>query len=117
MPRPCKCEKPNCFPCYRWKHDAGFRAMHGGEADGTRAAFCQHIGRRLEFQTWCPSGWASTHECASRREDVSEFLGGIMQAVPSYHCQECPGYNVGASQNSSGLESGLPDSAGEPNGG
>lgn len=36
---------------------------------------------------------------------------------PNGGCGGCTSYNVGASQNSSGLESGLPDSAGEPNGG
>lgn len=36
---------------------------------------------------------------------------------PNGGCGGCTSYNVGASQNSSGLESGLPGSAGEPNGG
>ena len=71
---------------------APMSAMATPAPSPARPLMCSMIGERIEFKSWCSNGWMCKHKCTSTRPDVSEHLGGIMEAVPGDDCQTCPGY-------------------------
>jgi hypothetical protein len=60
-------------------------------APSGRVLQCVSLGERVEFRAGC-GGWNCLHKCDSKRADVADHLGGIMEATPGDDCQDCPGY-------------------------